>query len=224
MDKPDIEYDKPPEQLFGEPVPFDPEKTIDSIPIRPELLLDEKIAEAIETVIKDGQFVSAREFLISITEHYEPKPYSSPMGVRVTKAIEQIKSAFKEAGWIDSTEMAEYIAKHSVNVHTHRDAFIGPDSVTSVGIDNLSPPEIEYDPFGEPLMNGAYWLDKALRTIWEDRNEKDYFRSNEKFRESTITMADLETLLKRASGVTEAEKHREYYDAVEYGKRRKAAR
>lgn len=79
MDKPDIEYEKPSKNRFGEPEPFDPEKVIDNIPIRPELLLDEKLIPIVRHLSNEDGYVEMAD---------------------AAKAVEQIKAAFVDAGWL----------------------------------------------------------------------------------------------------------------------------
>src|SRR6185295_4844249 len=83
----------------------------------------------------------------------------------------------------------------------------GPNRVRSVGTDEIKTTEIAYNPapeqrYGDLLMTGQEWLSKALHMIYDHQTDHDYFRSNEKFQESTITMAEVETLLQKAAGIT----------------------
>lgn len=51
------------------------------------------------------------------------------------------------------------------------------------------------------MMTGREWLSKALHTFYDYQNERDYFRNDEQFRASTVTMAEVEALLKKAAGI-----------------------
>lgn len=81
---------------------------------------------------------------------------------------EAVKQAFIENGWVDSVETAKYIAENSVNIHTYRNAFIGPDSINSVGLD-VQPPDIKYhvpgEVFGAELMTGQEWYDRFEKEL-----------------------------------------------------------
>jgi hypothetical protein len=70
--------------------------------------LDEKLAAALETLVKDGQFVSRNEFLIIMTEHFEPGSAENPMQVRLDRASNQIKQAFIDAGWARLSEFQRH--------------------------------------------------------------------------------------------------------------------
>lgn len=67
--------------------------------------LDEKLQEALKTVIKDGRYVSHKEFLIPIAEYFDPEHAQSPMQARLDNAVAQIKQSFIDAGWLDTTQL-----------------------------------------------------------------------------------------------------------------------
>lgn len=140
--------------------------------------LDERLQQAVKTVIESGRFTSQREFLIAINEHFDPEHAENPMQARVDRAVEPIKQAFIDAGW-RQIGVTGNVVERSVNRHE----YVGANGGKNI-----------------PLMTGQEWLDKTLKAAFALQAERDYFRSQEDFRASTITMGELEDLLKKAAG------------------------
>lgn len=124
--------------------------------------------------------------------------YGAP-GIDVGVAVEDLEQAFVDDGWIPKD-----VADKSIRVERIHE--IGPKLFAVNGQDEIVMPDgtkLKFNP-EDDRMSGTAWLDKTLRTIWEHINETDYFRDSEQFRASTITIGELEGLLKRAAGLEEA--------------------
>lgn len=132
--------------------------------------IDERLKAALETIIKDGEFISHNQFLVHITEHFDPAFAENPIRARIDDAVEQIKAVLKEAGYIP-------------HLSAYHDAYLGAIKKEA------------------GLMTGQEWLSKMLKAVHAFQTGRDYFRSDEKFRASTITMAELEALLKQVAGL-----------------------
>lgn len=121
--------------------------------------LDEKLREAIKTVIEPGYFTSQREFLVQITERFVPDHNKSPMQVRIDKAGERIRQAFIDAGWL-SPEVNEAVAKYL-------EAGGSQDFVV------MSRTDWERNAKLAGVMTGLEWFENFVHALLEDGTYED---------------------------------------------------
>lgn len=58
-----------------------------------------------------------------------------------------------------------------------------------------------YGEFDGHQMTAQEWLSKTLHAFYDHAQEGDYFRNDKQFKASTVTMAEVEKLLKKAAGI-----------------------
>lgn len=133
--------------------------------------LDKKLAGIIDDVANKGNSQGLKGLVFTWGTDYQ----------------ERIKKAFKDAGYATVTKIVyrdelgrEYL-QHTLNYADGSGEFVRV-------------PQFQF-------MTADEWLGKTLRAIHAYQTDRDYFRSDEKFRASTITMGELETLLKKAAGI-----------------------
>jgi nitroreductase len=117
-------------------------------------------------------------------------------------AQDGIKQAFIDAGW-------KYIPMERVvynpDAENYADRFPKMEQDLAVIYDQRHSYYFSGDlnrfKEAKQLMTGQEWLDKTLRAFHIHKNENDYFRDDKAFRSSTVTMAEVEAILKKASSL-----------------------
>lgn len=106
-------------------------------------VLDEKLDRVLDKLIEGGKFIGSKEFLIYITEHFDPEHDKSPMQARKRLAHRAIKQAFIDAGWqppLSQNEVYQKFLKAAQKIE-------------------------DYQPTSTTLMNGEYWFDRFEKEL-----------------------------------------------------------
>lgn len=140
--------------------------------------LTENLDEILATIIHDGQFQSAREFVIHITESPDLEHYENPMTERIEKAKSKIKQAFIDAGWLTPEQKRQTQELVNKMAQTAQDMLKLPVTVREIG-----------------TLTGQEWYER----FWQEYDLPE--GRSPKFIDSTLVRKGIDIIAKKAAGI-----------------------
>jgi hypothetical protein len=93
------------------------------------------------------------------------------------------------------------IIKQNIRLEAYKavDAYLDNGGPSDLVVMSMNDWERNAKAYG--FMTGQEWLSKTLHVFYDHQNDRSYFRDGKQFNASTITMAEVESLLQKAAGV-----------------------
>lgn len=157
--------------------------------------LDKRLDEALEPWLQEIE----SEYGTGIDDDKKPQ------FIAFANAKPKIKQAFIDAGWLDPTKVESVVMRdvQTFTLNQYEGRFpLGLDKgANDVRTGPYHSAMLDAIKKEAGLMTGQEWLSTTLKTIYEHQTSRDYLRSDKDFRASTVTIDELEGLLKKAAGI-----------------------